>query len=170
MRNPKFTLIELLVVISIIAILSSMVMPALAKAQAKAKIANSKNNFRQIGMNIVAYLGDQATRPVQKLSEKPDFGFGEGLLGFVNNAGRPKDPFYDTLYQYNQTINDISDNSEWKPEFADAIISQVFNTYSVNRHNNQHSDIKYKPILPYGLTGSWAVVHYSDSRTIPYTP
>ena len=66
-----FTLIELLVVISIIAVLMSIMMPALSRARHQAKLVTCSNNLHQMGIGLNAYATENKNKYFTRVVQVP---------------------------------------------------------------------------------------------------
>jgi prepilin-type N-terminal cleavage/methylation domain-containing protein/prepilin-type processing-associated H-X9-DG protein len=95
-RRWGFTLIELLVVVAIIAILASLLLPALATAKGKTQATRCLNNLKQLGLATLLYAQDYKNEV--QFDAPLDPGITWGSILSTNQNLRPFDVFLCPTY------------------------------------------------------------------------
>ena len=129
MRCSAFTLIELLVVIAIIAILMSVLMPALNRARLHGKRAACMGNLKQLGMSWIMYADENDDRIV---AANPNT---TGWVQWVNNANATEEEKLrglrdGTLYNYCPNVKSYRCPTGVRGEVVTYAIVDSMNGYS----------------------------------------
>ena len=134
----RFTLVELLIVVAIIAILASMILPALRTALDKARAIQCISNHKQLSTTTQLYTDDNKGYMPFHPSSAPEMNFG-------SNTGRPQWSMFIWSYVTHKPIDKEypfdkvnGDNSKQRPRIemlrCPAVLNEPFNPSVEMKH------------------------------------
>jgi len=170
-RGTGFTLIELLVVISIIALLISLLLPALGSARRSARTMKSQSNIRSIGQSFHLYASDNENLfPAPHRDEGGGWQAAEpwsrSILPYIDGGGEIwVDDGGSTSPTRENWRNEVFESPFHQGQFSGTsptqILSYAFNKSHpsqmdwVNEDNQANTDFNPDAIVPHDKGESW---------------